>query len=344
MVVKQHFDHSLRANGKWFLSSLKASNRYSEGYLASLETTLGMAASYAEERGWPDVQEITTEHIEDYLSYLQDLVRWFGERTYAEPKKLSKGHINAQYRHLNRFFNWLVERKHIDENPLDDIEPPSLEEKTVPVITEDQMRDLLTLADPALARTPAHRFRLTRDRAVLYAFWDTPGRLSEIAKLRLQNTDLTNGTLQVMGKGRRERKMPIGDTARSVIWDYLQERESLMPRTDALWVSEQGEALLSNGVRQLLMRLAKRANIEGMHPHRFRHSYAINALRAGMPEQVLKIVGGWRKIPETYFKTLGEEDAIEFHRQVSPGDRLGKAVSSRNGRKQRDDNHPKGRL
>ena len=128
--------------------------------------------------------------------------------------------------------------------------------------------------------------------------------------------------------------MPIGDTARSVIWDYLQERESLMPRTDALWVSEQGEALLSNGVRQLLMRLAKRANIEGMHPHRFRHSYAINALRAGMPEQVLKIVGGWRKIPETYFKTLGEEDAIEFHRQVSPGDRLGKSVSGRNGRQQ----------
>ena len=227
-----------------------------------------------------------------------------------------------------------MERKHIDENPLDDIEPPSLEEKTVPIVTEDQMRDLLTLADPALARTPAHRFRLVRDRAVLYAFWDTPGRLSEIAKLRLEDTDLANGTLLVMGKGRKERKMPIGDTARSAIWDYLQEREALMPRTKALWVSEQGEALLPNGICQILKRLAKRAHIEGMHPHRFRHSYAINALRAGMPEQVLKIVGGWRKIPETYFKTLGEEDAIEFHRQVSPGDRLGKAPSARNGQRQ----------
>ena len=49
-----------------------------------------------------------------------------------------------------------------------------------------------------------------------------------------------------MGKGRKERKMPIGDTARSVIWEYLQEREALMPRTEALWVSEQGEALLPN--------------------------------------------------------------------------------------------------
>ena len=82
--------------GKRLLRSLKASNRYSEGYLASLETTVAMAALYAEEQAWSDVQEITTEHIEDYLSYLQDRVRWFGERTYAEPRKLSKGLINAQ--------------------------------------------------------------------------------------------------------------------------------------------------------------------------------------------------------------------------------------------------------
>ena len=261
-------------------------------------------------------------------------MRWFGERTYAEPKKLSKGHINAQYRRLNRFFNWLVDRGPNDDNPMLSISAPKLEEKTVPIVTEDQMRDLLTLADPSLARTPAHRFRLVRDRAILYAFWDTPGRLTEIAKLRLADLDLTNGTLLVMGKGRKERRMPIGDTARSALWDYLQEREALMPLTKALWVSEQGEALLLGGICQILKRLGKQAGIVGLRPHRFRHSYAINALRAGMPEQVLKIVGGWRKIPETYFKTLGEEDAREFHRQVSPGDRLGKARSWRKARQQ----------
>ena len=75
---------------------------------------------------------------------------------------MSKGHINAQYRRLNRFFNWLVERGPNDENPMLSISAPKLEEKTVPIITEDQMRDLLTLADPSLARTPAHRFRLVR--------------------------------------------------------------------------------------------------------------------------------------------------------------------------------------
>ena len=86
MVVKQVFDLSLRAYGKRFLSSLKASNRYSDGYLASLETTVALAALYAEGQGWPDVQEISTEHIEEYLAYLQERNRWFGERIYAEPK------------------------------------------------------------------------------------------------------------------------------------------------------------------------------------------------------------------------------------------------------------------
>ena len=59
-----------------------------------------------------------------------------GGGTYAEPRKLSKGHINAQYRRLNRFFNWLVERRPNDENPMLSVSAPKLEEKTVPVITD----------------------------------------------------------------------------------------------------------------------------------------------------------------------------------------------------------------
>ena len=100
-----------------------------------------------------------------------------------------------------------------------------------------------------------------------------------------------------MGKGRRERWMPIGDAAKSVLLDYLLEREKPLPNTNALWVSEQGKELLPNGIFQILKRLGNRAGIPNLHTHRFRHSYAVNALRAGMPERVLQIVGGWKKIP-----------------------------------------------
>ena len=109
MSVKQVFDHSLRAYGKRFLSSLKASNRYSEGYLTSLETCAAMAALYAEEQGWPDVQDITTDHIEDYLAFLQDRTRWFGERTYAEPsttRRVQGGGSILPSRRAERRLSW----------------------------------------------------------------------------------------------------------------------------------------------------------------------------------------------------------------------------------------------
>ena len=67
-----------------------------------------------------------------------------------------------------------------------------------------------------------------------------------------------------------------------------------MPWTKVLWVSEQWEAVLPSGIYQILKRLAKRANIEDMHTHGFRHSYAINALRAGKREPVLQIARGER--------------------------------------------------
>ena len=342
MVVKQVIDHSLREAGRRFITSLKASNRYSGSYLASLETTVAMAALFAEEKGWPYVREITVSHMEEYLAYLQGRTRWFGARENVNPGKLSKGHINCQYRRLHRFFNWLLERGFINENPLHLIKPPSLDEKTVPVVTEEQIRDLLTLTDPALARTPAHRFRLARDRALLYMLWDTPGRLAEISELRLEDLDLEKGAVLVMGKGRRERWMPIGDSATSVLWDYLQERETVFTRSSALWVSEHGKAIMPNGIFQVLKRLGKRAGISNPHTHRFRHSYAVNALRAGMPERVLQIVGGWKKIPDTYFRTLGAEDAIQFHRQVSPGDRLGKPPTVKRARRLHVQDQPRG--
>ena len=73
----------------------------------------------------------------------------------------------------------------------------------------------------------------------------------------------------------------------------------------------------------LLKRLGiLRAGISGLHTHRFRHTFATGYLRSGGSERYLHIVGGWRRIPDTYFRTLDTEDVARAHRQLSPGDRL----------------------
>ena len=104
MVVKQVSDLSLREAGRGFLISLKASGRYAESYLDSLERTVALAALFAEEHTWPAVKHITTTHIEEYLAYLQTRPRWFGERETTNPRQLSRGHINGQYRRRHRSY------------------------------------------------------------------------------------------------------------------------------------------------------------------------------------------------------------------------------------------------
>ena len=155
---------------------------------------------------------------------------------------------------------------------------------------------------------------------------------------------MDTGTLLVMGKGRRERQMPIGDVARRALREHLQVREPVAPNTSALWVSGRGRAVRPSWLYLMVKRLGSRAGIVGLHTHRFRHSYSINALRNGMPERVLQIVGGWRKIPETYFRTLGAEDAQQFHRRVSPGDRLGQTSAARKSVRTRSQGKPRGKL
>ena len=321
---------TIRVSGSSFLVSLKASNRYSKSYLDSLELSIALLADYGERQGWPDIASLTTSHLEEYLYYVQTRPKWFGERKISEPPESpSQSYIESQYRRLKRFFNWLVERGHVDRNPLDLIPHPHVDEKVVPVVSELQKLNLLRLVDPANARTESERFLRVRNRAVLYLCIDTPGRRNELSTLTVNGVDLDRGAILVMGKGRRERWMPIGSTPTAALAEYLQHRvRRLAQRTDGLWVSGTGLEMKPSWIYLMLRTLGQRAGIPGLHAHQFRHTYAVTALRGGMSERVLQIVGGWKKIPDTYMRTLGYEDAEKFHRQISPADKLGQGLDT----------------
>ena len=74
----------------------------------------------------------------------------------------------------------------------------------------------------------------------------------------------------------------------------------------------------------MLKRLREGANLPSLHTHQFRHTFAMAALWSGMPEEVLRMLAGWRKnVSETYYRTLNVEDAQRFHARMSPADNLG---------------------
>jgi site-specific recombinase XerD len=315
-------DICLRDAGKGFLISLRASNRYSPNYLEGLERTLALVTLYAEERGWPNVPYLTTSHIEEYLAYFQERPIYFGERYKTNSRTPSQGYIEVQYRRLKRCFGWLVERDHIKRNPLALIPHSHVDEKVVATVAQDDMMRLLELVDPRRARNRSEVFRFTRDRAVLYVLWDTPSRRNEIAGLTVNDVDLDAGAILVMGKGRKQRWMPVGSTVQELLWGYLQVREPRAHREPALWVLEGGRGMQPNWLYLMLKRLGQRAGVPNLHTHRFRHTYAINALEAGMNERELTVNMGTKRIPDTYFRTLGEKAVAKKHREISPADRL----------------------
>ena len=312
---------SIREASKGFLISLRVSNRYKDSYLESLERFLAFLAKFAEEADWPAIGELTTSHLEDYLANFTTREKWFRERG---PRGLvSQSYVETQYRRIKRFFNWMIQRGHVDRNPLDLIPHPKIDERVIPVIPDREIDALLQLVDPKLFSTPGRRFRATRDRAVLMLWIDTPARRGELADLTTDHIDIDGGRFLVLGKGGRERWMHLGHVATEALWDYLQARQQRAHRTDRLWVDVQGKGMFSDWLYQMLTRLGKRAGIPNLHPHRFRHTFAVKWLEAEQPERVLEIEGGWKRIPATYFATLGEKHAAAAHRRMSPADRLG---------------------
>jgi site-specific recombinase XerD len=208
---------------KGYHLSLRAS-RYSPSYIVSMEICLRCLADYARTHRWPEVSKITTLHIEEYLVYLQERPSQLGKRS---PKpRLSASSVETHYRRLKTFFAWLKQRSYIEANPFDLIQHPKIEERVIPTVSDQQILDLLELVNPRHARTPAERFRALRNRAIIWLLVDTPIRRGELAQLTVDSVNLDAGTVKVMGKGRRERIMPLGETSLLALWDYLQVRNS----------------------------------------------------------------------------------------------------------------------
>ncbi len=328
MVSDLHL-FTVRDSAKGFLISLRASGRYKETYLSALSDALAYLGDFADENDWPGVAGITTAHIEEYLVYLRFRPKWFGARKEGKGGPVSQAYFESHYRRLKRFFNWLKERDFCEKNPLDLIPHPKIDERIVPTVSTRELQALIDMVDPKKIHHPSHKWRAIRNRAALFCFIDTPARLSEITGLTVDNVDFDEQTLRVMGKGGRERIMFLGATALESLWTYAKARSEVDAKSEGFWVDYNGKAMGPAWFYLMVKRLGKRAGMPKLHPHQFRHTFAVEWIRQGGSERLLMVQGGWRKIPDTYMRTLSERDAAAMHAELSPGDRLRSSKTNR---------------
>ena len=230
---------------------------------------------------------------------------------------LKPASLDLYLRAVRGFLKWLEAGQRIFMNPARGLGPVRGTSPLQPVPSEADITRLLAQPDTA---TP----RGIRDRAILETAYSTGARREELTILRIQDVDLSDGTLRIRGKGGRERLVPLGREARHWLETYLATvRPHLVNATDsgALWLDGRSESLGYGGLREVIRRHALRARLTvPVTPHSLRRACATHMLQRGAhPVQIQQLLGHANLESLDRYLRLAIVDLKNAHARSAPG-------------------------
>lgn len=242
------------------------------------------------------VEEATLDQISSFLSTLTDL----------HQSPASQARITSA---IKTFYAWLVLEKKINHNPTDLIESPKINRKVPEVMSFSEIEKIFMAID--LSEPTG-----TRNRAILETLYASGLRVSELCTLRISNYFPKEGFIRVLGKGSKERIVPIGDDAITYIEDYLSTWRRHLPKiskqdTDILFLNRRGKRLSRIFVYQIVKNLAEKAGLSPLiSPHTFRHSFATHLLEGGADLKAVQDMLGHESILTTEIYTHLNNDYL----------------------------------
>jgi integrase/recombinase XerD len=215
-----------------------------------------------------------------------------------------------------QFYRWLVREGAISSDPVALIESPKTGRGLPKALTEQQVETLLAAPDldSRLGK---------RDKSMLELMYATGLRVSELVGLELSNLNLNQGVVRVMGKGRKERLVPIGDEAHDSLKDYLASgRPELLKgaQTDSVFVTSRKSAMTRQAFWYMLRRYAAQCDIpKKLSPHMLRHSFATHLLNHGADLRVVQLLLGHSDLSTTQIYThIAREGLKRMHETHHP--------------------------
>jgi len=209
-------------------------------------------------------------------------------------RNLSKRSLSRKISTLKSFFKFLLKEGEIMVNPAASLIYPRPAKPLPKFLTEEDVKRLLAapLGDDLAAR---------RDRAIFEFLYSTGARVSEAVSLKRDDIDMIGGVARVMGKGRKERLLPLGEPALQALKSYLDLRVDSNP---AVFLNHRGGRLTDRGVRAIISRWIKKTALAiAVSPHTFRHSFATHLLDHGADLRSVQELLGHSSIATTQIYT-----------------------------------------
>jgi site-specific recombinase XerD len=257
--------------------------------------------------------------VRDFILYLQNKTRWTGHPNMSSPRgRLAASTIQNYVRGLRAFFNWLYKEGYTEEHILGDLRPPRAPQKLVAILTESEIRVILSCLQTDTASG-------CRDAAIIITALDTGLRLSEITSVKIADAQIQEGYLKVMGKGAKERIVPVGGLAQKALQRYVFHFRPEPIRNDDnnLFLTLDGYPMSNEAVRLILKRISKKSGVSRLHPHLCRHTFATNYLiNGGDVFSLQQILGHTSLEMVRRYVTLASAQVRVQHRKFSPMDRM----------------------
>jgi integrase/recombinase XerD len=299
---------SVALQGYWLDKQLD----FSPHTVRSYQRVFKLFADYLGDR---EIEKITADDIRRFLFYLRT------------EKKHSRRTVHDSWVPLSGLWTWAEINLEIPHIIRGKVKSPEFTQLKIMPFDVDDIRALIKAAEYENEwltrngrRTRSKRATAAREKAMILTLVDSGLRVSEMCALTVGDYDASRGRLHVRhGKGDKERYVVVGNRTRKAIWLYMATREGAKP-SSPLFASRNDTHLDRNNVRHILTKIGIAAGVDNVHPHRFRHTYAINFLRnGGSPLLLQELLGHEQLDTVRIYVQLAEQD-IDKAQAHSPAD------------------------
>ena len=285
-----------------FLDSLWLEKNLSQNTLESYKNDLSKFRNFLDKN---NKSVLKADHflILSFLSFLLD--KGFSSKT-----------VSRNISSLKSFFKYLISVEHIKINPMLNIDAPKSGLFLPTTLTVEETQQILDAPNELRAIE-------MRDKAMLYTLYATGMRISELISLNMHNVDLTRGSVQVIGKGGKERLIPLTSDAINMIKKYLTEaREKLSKGKDHnnIFVSTHGRQISRHSFWHRIKAYLKKVDVKKeVHPHTLRHAFATHMLNNGADLRSVQLLLGHSDLATTQIYThVAKAEVKNLHKKHHP--------------------------